>query len=447
MTRTSQFTASMNQKQIILFWLPLAASWLLMSAEGPILQATIARLGDVETQLAAFGIVFSIEVTIESPVIMLLATSTTLVTDARSYYLLRRFVIWLNGGVTLVAVLLAFTPVFDLLIYELMGIPEQIGAAVRPGMKIMILWSAVIGIRRFQQGVLIRHGETRWVGYGTLLRLSVTAGSAVGLAMLTELPGVAIASVGLMSGVVVEALLVGRAVRPTLRRLLVETAEADKTPLPSSSSLSMRDVVRYHTPLAATSFLTLMVGPLIGATLAQMPDPNKNLAAWPVVWWLLFVFRSPGFSLPEAVITLTRRRELFEPVRRFCRNVGIASSLALALLVATPLLDFYLDLVAGIPELASLVLPGLVVAIAFPFLNAWHSWFRGLLMAASDTRTIYRGICYNLLVTVVVLIVGVLAQTRGVVVAVVALMAATFLEVLYLRSCHRRPVPPIGPET
>ena len=69
-------TSIFTRRHIFFFWLPLAASWLLMSAEGPILQAAIARLPDMETQLAAFGIVTSLEIAIESPVIMLLATCT-----------------------------------------------------------------------------------------------------------------------------------------------------------------------------------------------------------------------------------------------------------------------------------------------------------------------------------------------------------------------------------
>ena len=85
-----------TQRQIFSFWLPLAASWLLMSAEGPILQAVIARLPDMQTQLAAFGIVTSLEIAIESPVIMLLATCTALATSARNYLTLRRFMILVN---------------------------------------------------------------------------------------------------------------------------------------------------------------------------------------------------------------------------------------------------------------------------------------------------------------------------------------------------------------
>ena len=69
---------TLTLKKIFWFWLPLAASWALMTLEGPAIQATISRLPEATTMLAAAGIVLSMEVTIESPVIMLLATSTAL---------------------------------------------------------------------------------------------------------------------------------------------------------------------------------------------------------------------------------------------------------------------------------------------------------------------------------------------------------------------------------
>ena len=34
----------LNQKKILIFWLPQAASWALMTLEGPTIQATISRL-------------------------------------------------------------------------------------------------------------------------------------------------------------------------------------------------------------------------------------------------------------------------------------------------------------------------------------------------------------------------------------------------------------------
>ena len=196
-----------TQRQILLFWLPLAASWLLMGAEVPVLQAAIARLADVETQLAAFGIVMSLEIAIESPVIMLLATSTALCTSARNYLTLRRFMIWINVVATAVALLVAFTPLYDFIVRSLMRIPSNIADAAQPGMGIMTLWTAAIGVRRFYQGVMIRHGQTRSVGFGTVARLISSGGTGILLAVFTGLPGVYVGSIALMAGVLTEAAL------------------------------------------------------------------------------------------------------------------------------------------------------------------------------------------------------------------------------------------------
>jgi len=400
-----------------------------MGAEGPILQATIARLPDLETQLAAFGIVMSVEIAIESPVIMLLATSTALATGAHNYAVLRRFMIGINVLVTAVAAAIAFTPLYDLIVLRLIGLPGPIAAAARPGMKIMTLWSAFIGWRRFNQGVLIRRGQTRWIGIGTAIRLFGSAGVAIALGIATGWGGVPIAATGLMAGVILEALFIARAVRRTISALLAENSSV-------AEALSMRDVLRYHAPLAATSLLTLMAQPLIGAGLARMPRPELSLAAWPVVWGVLFIFRSPAFALPEAVIALvSSERSLTEAVRRFCRHVGVAAAVLLAAVAATPLLGFYLRHFAALPErLARFVVPGVALGVAIPFLNAYHSWWRGLLMAARSTGAIYWGMGLSLAVVALVVAGGVAARTDGIVTAVAALVVSLVVEIAYLRS-------------
>ena len=420
--------AVLSQSAILRFWLPLAASWALMSAEGPVLQAAIARLADMQTQLAAFGIVMSVEIAIESPVIMLLATCTALSTSARNYRTLRRFVFWMNVLVTAEALLVAFTPLYDLIIGGWMGIPPHIAAAARPGMRIMTFWSAAIGFRRYLQGVLIRRGETRWVGYGTFARLLASGGGGIALAITSGLPGVWIASIALMGGVLTEAVFVWYVGRPTVARLLAEP------PKPQDEVFSLRDVARYHAPLAATSLLALMAQPMIGAGLARMPYAEENLAAWPVVWGVLFVLRSASFALPEAVIALAGAPGARRPVRRFCLQVGIWSSAALALLALTPLLPLYLRHVAGLPDrLSRLVIPSILLSVVLPAVNSVHSWCRGLLMLARRTGVVYRGMALNLAVTAALILAGVLLKTPGAATGVVAVTAALIVELLYLR--------------
>lgn len=412
---------------MLVFWLPLAASWLLMSAEVPILQAAIARLADMETELAAFGIVTSLQIAIESPVIMLLATSTALATSRRNYRTLRLFMAGINILCTIVALLMAFTPLYHLMVRSWMDIPPEIAAAALPGMKIMILWTAAIGVRRFFQGVMIRQGQTRWVGYGTVVRLLSSGGTGIFLALTTNLPGVSVGSIGLMAGVCSEAVFAVIAARPVVRRILRESDA------PDTGTVTMWDVTRYHAPLAATSLLTLMAQPVIGAGLARMPHPNENLAAWPVIWAILFIFRSPAFALPEAVIALLSQGRPGMEIRRFCRQVGVASSAAMALLALTPLEGMYLHSLAGLPEtLSEFVGPGLLLSVPLPFISAVHSWLRGALMSARRTDVIYWGMGVNLLLMIGLMMLGGIIQGPGSQTAVVALTAAFLAELYYL---------------
>jgi progressive ankylosis protein len=293
----------------------------------------------------------------------------------------------------------------------------------------MVFWSAAIGIRRFQQGILIRHGQTRRVGFGTAIRLASSGGTGIVLAIVTSLPGVYIASIGLMAGVTSEMLFILFAVRPTMRWI------RENKPYDSSDRISFWDAARYHTPLAATSLLTLLAQPVISAGLARMPYPEANLAAWPVVWGILFLFRSPAFALPEAVIALTGSNQLNRFLKSFCRRVGIVSSTAMAVFSVTPLLGIYLRYGAGLPErLSRFVVPGLLMSIALPFINSIHSWMRGQLMAARRTRVIYWGMGLNLMLIAALMAAGVFIQANGSGTAAIALIASFGAELFYLGS-------------
>jgi hypothetical protein len=137
-----------------------------MSAEGPIISAAINRLPDEVLMLAAYGIVLSLSVTIESPIMNLLATATALAHDRHAYLLIRRFTLHLMILLTAITFLVSFTGVFDVIVMGWMGVPAPVAEWVRPGMRIMLLWSAAIAWRRFIQGVLIRFNQTRKVAGG-----------------------------------------------------------------------------------------------------------------------------------------------------------------------------------------------------------------------------------------------------------------------------------------
>ena len=189
-----------------------------MILQGPVVHAAIARLPDPETNLAAAGIVISLAVTIESPVIMVLATATALATSGQAYRVLQRFVRHLTIILTIIAATIAFAdPVYNWLTLELLGLPVHIAEAAQPGLKIMTLWSAVIGWRRFFQGILIRFGRTRRVGYGTGIRLAAVTITAILLVNYSQFSGVVVAACSWMAGVIADLIYAYFASRSVIR--------------------------------------------------------------------------------------------------------------------------------------------------------------------------------------------------------------------------------------
>lgn len=418
----------MRQWYILLFWFPLFASWLLMSAEGPLIAAAINRLPDEVLMLAAMGIVTSLSVTIESPIINLLATSTALVRDHESYRLVRRFTIHWCIILTVVAILVAYTPLFDLIVKQLLNVPEDIAEWVRPGMKIMIPWTAAIGWRRFLQGIMIRHKQTRKVAYGTAVRLVASGGTVLLLAVWGQLPGVVIGSIALVAGVVAEAAYATLAARQLIRdELGPDSAPAEGSPL------TYRELFWFHLPLAATSVLILFMQPMVTSSLARLDQPTVSLAAWPIVFQILLMARAAAMALPEVVIALHQGVDTFVPIRKFSLILTIAAIVSMAVFVFTPLARWYIfevqDMTAVVGELA---LSSLGLFLLFPALAVITSWLRGLLIQSRHTRYINVGMGVNLSITAATLISGVALKWPGLPTAALALNLASAGEVLYL---------------
>ncbi len=424
----------LSQRRIFLFWLPLAASWLLMAGETPFVNAALARLNDAERMIAAFGIVGSLSITIESPVIMLLATSTALAGTRQSYHMLRRFTQHLMLLTTLVHILIGWTPLFDLVVRGWMQVPENLVEPVRLGMRLMILWSAAIAWRRFQQGLLIRYGATRFVGQGTLVRLLASAGVAAVLAVGGRLPGVAVGAIALSVGVIVEAVYAQRAARPVIEAQFGPLAAQAEAP-----ALSYAALVRFHAPLGASTLLYLLTQPMITAALSRLPYPQPSLAAWAVAAGLLFIVRSPVMALPEVIIARIGAGAARSALRSFSVRVGLVCLAVLALLAFTPLGQFYFGKLIGVdPALAGVAVASIQTALLLPFIMALQNWFRGELTAARATPAVTLAMIANLTTMLLVLAWGVAYQVPSVRLAGLALTISVSVETLTLWAASRR---------
>jgi hypothetical protein len=247
-------------------------------------------------------------------------------------------------------------------------------------------------------------------------------------------PGIAVGTLALSAGVLVECLYAHLATRP-----LVAARFGPNIPSADQAHLSYADLVRFHTPLGLSTLLFLLTQPLVSAALARLPNPQAVLAAWPVASGVLFITRAPILALPEVIIALIDRPGSRAALRRFAQRIGWVCLGVLALCAYTPLGRFYFEALIGVsPDLADRAILGLQVGVLLPFVMAWQCWFRGELTAARATPAITLAMISNLVTMAILLAVGVALRVPGVGLAALALNISTLAETLTLWAASRR---------
>lgn len=413
--------------KVLQAWWPLAASWLLMGAELPLLSAVVARLPDPKIHLAAYGgVVFPLALIIESPIIMLLAASTALSRDWDSYRRLYRYMMTAGALLTALHVLIAFTPLYDVVAQRILGAPAEILEPGRIGLMLMTPWTWSIAYRRFHQGVLIRFNRSHTIGVGTVVRMSANA-LTLWLGYSFGWAGIVTATAAVSAGVLSEALYVGLVVRPVLGGPLRQAP-------PAQTPVTWPSFIYFYIPLVLTSLLTLLVQPIGSAAISRMPLALESLAAWPVVNGLVFLLRSMGVAYNEVVVALLDQPGSATALRRFSRYLSLALTLALLLVAATPLSELWFGRVSGLaPDLTALAVSGLWWALPLPWLAVLQSWYQGLLVNRRDTRPISEAVAAFLLLSSLGLALGVwLARWPGLVVGMAAFSLAMLGQTAWL---------------
>lgn len=398
-------------------WWPLAASWLMMGAELPILSAVVARLVDPEINLAAYGgIVFPLALIIESPVIMLLAASTALSKDWDSYIKIRRFMMVTAGSMTGIHILIAFTPLYYFVVEGILNAPAEIVEPARIGMMIMTPWTWSIAYRRFNQGVLIRFGHSQAITIGTLIRLSTDTLVLVSGYLIGSIPGIIVATSAVALSVIAEAAYVGVVVRPVINNQL-------KLEPPLEDPLTLRSFLNFYIPLAMTSLLTLLALPIGSAALGRMPLSLPSLAVWPVITGLVFMFRSLGVAYNEVVVALLDTVGSSTYLRKFAIRLALITSLALGAMAATLLSLVWFDLVSGLsPKLVEMARTALWLAIPLPAMAAMQSWYQGSLLFGRKTKGITEAVVIYLISITAFLLFGVMrGEVVGLYIAMIAM--------------------------
>ncbi|MCZ7558297.1 MAG: hypothetical protein M5R41_18015 [Bacteroidia bacterium] len=415
-------------RRILTFWLPLLATWQMMSVEGPFLAAVIARMAEAKYNLAAYGVAFSLALIIESPIIMMMTASTALVKGKLSYVRLRNFTAVLNIGITVLMVVLVLPPVFRVVTEDLMKLPTEVARITHTATALLLPWPAAIGFRRFYQGLLIRSNLTRRVAWGTMIRLVAMSATALLLALSTSLPGAVVATAALSVGVVFEAVASRFMVHGTIRML--RDSDEDTSDVPEYPG-----IVRFYYPLALTSILALGVHPMVAFFLGQSRMPLESLAVMPVINSLVFIFRSFGLSYQEvAVSQLGSKLRHYLPVRNFALGLSLAAAAGLALVAFTPVAHLWFRQLSGLNEdLALFALLPTQLLVIMPATSVLLSFQRAILVVSKRTGTMTTATIVEVVLILIVLYTAIVHfDAIGAIAASIALLTGRMGANLFL---------------
>ena len=421
----------LSNKRIFFFWVPLAATWLMMAVEGPLISAIIARLAVPKLNLAAFGVAFSLAVLVESPIIMIMSASTALVKDKDSFYKLRNFTYFLNFVVTLIMVIVIIPPVFEFVARTLIGLPKEVADLTHKACIILLPWPGAIGFRRFYQGILIRNNLTRRVAYGTIVRVTSVSFVSFILYFFFKLEGAVVGAVALSVAVVLEAAATKWMARFAISGILLQDKPAYKEPL------TYGYISKFYYPLALTSILGLGVHPMVTFFLAKSRMAIESLAVMPVIISFVFIFRSLGLSFQEVGIALMGdENKEYISLRNFALYLAAGASAGLALVSFTPLAFFWFHSVSGLSlELTRLaILPTRILSL-IPGLTVMLSFMRSILVNNQRTKPITIATVIEVLGILGVLFLTIhVFDLVGAVAASLALIIGRFLADVYLIS-------------
>jgi hypothetical protein len=420
-------------KHIFKSWWPLAGSWILMAIESPFVIAFIARLPGPEINIAAFGsVVEPLRSLTLAPLIMLLAASTALCKDWASYRKLRKFMLAGGAALTLVHFTLAFTPLYYVVVEDLMKVPIEVVDAARVGLMIMLPVPWLIGYRRFQQGVMIRFGHSDAIFIGTIIRLATILITSIIGYSIGSIPGTILGATVLTIGMLSEAIYAGIRIRPILQ-LQVKFA-------PALPLISWGEFASFYAPLVLTSFLNMIWRPIGSAAISRLPNPLESLAVWPVVGGLVFLLQTMGISYNEVVVATMDKPKSTRNLRSFSRYLIFFVSLIFILIVATPLSDTWFRTISGLPEnLIQLAKQSVWIVLPVPALSVLMSWFQGALLHGRKTRGIPEAISMFLVIINIVIWSGVAwGKIQGIYIGAIGYTCATSVQTLWLWYRSRR---------
>jgi hypothetical protein len=182
------------------FYWPLVVTTLLRQAQRPVLNAGIAVATSARASLAAWPVAWGFAILITGPAWSLQQLTTAMATDQIAYQRVRRFALSLGVLFSLLLGLVAFTPLYGLVMGGIYNLSPELQDLAQPAVQFMVLFPVLMGSQAFLRGVLIRAGCTGMVRTAMMLNVGTLVLTVVVGVTLLSPTGVLLAAIANLTG-------------------------------------------------------------------------------------------------------------------------------------------------------------------------------------------------------------------------------------------------------
>jgi Na+-driven multidrug efflux pump len=186
------------------FYQPLAVSTLLRQTTRPVLNAGIAAAEMARASLAAWPVAWGLTILIAGPAWSLQQLTTALVGDEVAYRRVRNFSMSLSVFFSLLLGVVAFTPLYGLVMGGVYNLSPELQEVARPATQLMVLYPLLMGAQSVLRGVLIRGGCTGAVRTAMTAHVVALVGTVVAGVVFFPYSGAVVAAIAVMAGALVE---------------------------------------------------------------------------------------------------------------------------------------------------------------------------------------------------------------------------------------------------
>ncbi len=428
--KTTSLTAQTQYKESPTMWAlwrqfyPLAMSDFTMALGDTLRTIALGRFPNPEVTFAVIGVVKSIAVCLESPIITILHASTALSVDAQSHRALGRFTCILSGLLTLIFLALCVQPLSAWLFCDVFGLRTSVAELAIVALIFMTPWPAAIACRRFFQGILIRNRQEKEMSYAAIMRLAFTA-LVLMIGYHLKLDAILIAVISLVGAVILEALVV---VHYACRASVAKSADNSHAHFP----LTVKGIAKYDIPLGATSVVVWMGRAALVALIAHANDGMLAVAAWTVASGFFLPIANSTRMLQQIVIAAPKHvshRLLF----RFSLIIGSCACLPMGFLGFMPQGKALLLLLMGDNSLMlGALLPSLQVLFFLPCLVAMENYLQGRLILLGAFWSINCATIINIGTMLLLCSLLIFFGIWGAMAAALASLSALVVEIIFL---------------